>query len=87
MLDSTTVYGNVNENILDYSAILEATVKDIQNFLTEFGRVYSFIGEKFPLIEQEMKNENEKSVRKFFHRKAEVSPAGVLSTALVLGLV
>ena len=62
MLDSTTVYGNVNENILDYSAILEATVKDIQNFLTEFGRVYSFIGEKFPLIEQEMKNENEKSI-------------------------
>ncbi|MEI0596910.1 chemotaxis protein [Brachyspira pilosicoli] len=62
MLDSTTVYGNVNENILDYSAILEVTVKDIQNFLTEFGRVYSFIGEKFPLIEQEMKNENEKSI-------------------------
>ncbi|WP_157150115.1 chemotaxis protein [Brachyspira sp. SAP_772] len=62
MSDSTTVYGNVNENILDYSAILEATVKDIQNFLTEFGRVYSFIGEKFPLIEQEMKNENEKSI-------------------------
>ena len=62
MLDSATVYGNVNENILDYSAILEATVKDIQNFLTEFGRVYSFIGEKFPLIEQEMKNENEKSI-------------------------
>ncbi|CCG57226.1 methyl-accepting chemotaxis sensory transducer [Brachyspira pilosicoli WesB] len=62
MLDSTTVYGNVNENILDYSAILEVTVKDIQNFLTEFGRVYSFIGDKFPLIEQEMKNENEKSI-------------------------
>lgn len=62
MLDSTTVYGNVSENILDYSAILEVTVKDIQNFLTEFGRVYSFIGEKFPLIEQEMKNENEKSI-------------------------
>ncbi|MEI0795247.1 chemotaxis protein [Brachyspira pilosicoli] len=62
MLDSTTVYSNVNENILDYSAILEVTVKDIQNFLTEFGRVYSFIGEKFPLIEQEMKNENEKSI-------------------------
>ena len=30
------------------------------------------------------KNKNEKSVRKFFHRKTEVSPAGVLSAALVL---
>ena len=52
---------NIRQDILDYSAILETTVKDIHSFLEEVGRVYSFIGEKFPMIEQEMKNENEKA--------------------------
>lgn len=52
---------SINQDILDYSAILEATVKDIQSFLLEVGKVYGFIAEKFPIIEQEMKNENEKA--------------------------
>ncbi len=51
----------IRQDILDYSAILETTIKDISSFLEEVGRVYSFIGEKFPIIEQEMKNENEKA--------------------------
>lgn len=52
---------SINQDILDYSAILEATVKVIQSFLLEVGKVYGFIAEKFPIIEQEMKNENEKA--------------------------
>ena len=52
---------NISQDITDYSAILETTVKDIESFLQEVGRVYSFIAEKFPIIEQEMKNENEKA--------------------------
>ena len=58
---ATIIDNNIRQDILDYSAILETTVKDINSFLEEVGRVYSFIGEKFPMIEQEMKNENEKA--------------------------
>lgn len=58
---TTIIDNNIRQDILDYSAILETTVKDIHSFLEEVGRVYSFIGEKFPMIEQEMKNENEKA--------------------------
>ena len=58
---SAIIDNNIRQDILDYSAILETTVKDIHSFLEEVGRVYSFIGEKFPMIEQEMKNENEKA--------------------------
>ena len=61
MATSTVIDNNIHQDILDYSAILETTVKDIHSFLDEVGRVYSFIGEKFPVIEQEMKNENEKA--------------------------
>ena len=52
---------NISQDIFDYSAILETTVKDIESFLIEVGRVYGFIAEKFPIIEQEMKKENEKA--------------------------
>ncbi|TKZ35039.1 chemotaxis protein, partial [Brachyspira catarrhinii] len=52
---------NISQDITDYSAILETTIKDIESFLQEVGKVYSFIAEKFPIIEQEMKNENEKA--------------------------
>ena len=52
---------NISQDIFDYSAILETTVKDIESFLLEVGKVYGFIAEKFPIIEQEMKNENEKA--------------------------
>nr|WP_251661109.1 hypothetical protein [Brachyspira hyodysenteriae] len=52
---TTIIDNNIRQDILDYSAILETTVKDIHSFLEEVGRVYSFIGEKFPMIEQEMK--------------------------------
>ena len=51
---------NISQDIVDYSVILETTVKDIESFLIEVSKVYSFIAEKFPVIEQEMKNENEK---------------------------
>ena len=61
MATSTIIDNNIHQDILDYSVILETTVKDIHSFLDEVGRVYSFIGEKFPIIEQEMKNENEKA--------------------------
>lgn len=61
MAASSVIDNNIHQDILDYSAILETTVKDIHSFLDEVGRVYSFIGEKFPIIEQEMKNENEKA--------------------------
>lgn len=52
---------NISQDIFDYSEILETTVKDIESFLLEVGKVYGFIAEKFPIIEQEMKNENEKA--------------------------
>ena len=52
---------DITQDILDYSAILETTVKDIESFLLEVGKVYGFIAEKFPVIEQEMKDENEKA--------------------------
>ena len=52
---------NISQDITDYTAILETTVKDIESFLLEVSKVYSFIAEKFPIIEQEMKNENEKA--------------------------
>lgn len=52
---------SISQDITDYSAILETTVKDIESFLQEVGKVYSFIAEKFPVIEQEMKNENERA--------------------------
>ena len=52
---------NISQDIVDYSVILETTVKDIESFLIEVSKVYSFIAEKFPVIEQEMKNENEKA--------------------------
>lgn len=61
MATANLIDNSIKQNILDYSAILETTIKDIHSFLEEVGRVYSFIGEKFPLIEQEMKNENEKA--------------------------
>ena len=61
MAASSVIDNNIHQDILDYSAILETTVRDIHSFLDEVGRVYSFIGEKFPIIEQEMKNENEKA--------------------------
>lgn len=61
MAEVNIIDHSIKQDILDYSAILETTVKDIQSFLEEVGRVYSFIGEKFPMIEQEMKNENEKA--------------------------
>ncbi|MBW5411095.1 chemotaxis protein, partial [Brachyspira hampsonii] len=61
MAATSIIDNNIKQDILDYSAILETTVKDINSFLEEVGRVYSFIGEKFPMIEQEMKNENEKA--------------------------
>ena len=61
MAVTNIIDNNIKQDILDYSAILETTVKDINSFLEEVGRVYSFIGEKFPMIEQEMKNENEKA--------------------------
>ena len=51
---------NISQDIVDYSVILETTIKDIESFLIEVSKVYSFIAEKFPVIEQEMKNENEK---------------------------
>ena len=52
---------NISQDIVDYSVILETTVKDIESFLIEVSKVYSFIAEKFPVIEEEMKNENEKA--------------------------
>ena len=52
---------NISQYILDYSSILDTTVKDIKSFLFEVSKVYSFIAEKFPVIEQEMKSENEKA--------------------------
>lgn len=52
---------SISQDITDYSVILETTVKDIESFLQEVGKVYSFIAEKFPIIEQEMKNENERA--------------------------
>lgn len=52
---------SISQDITDYSVILETTVKDIESFLQEVGKVYSFIAEKFPVIEQEMKNENERA--------------------------
>ncbi len=52
---------NISQYILDYSSILDTTVKDIKSFLLEVSKVYSFIAEKFPVIEQEMKSENEKA--------------------------
>ena len=52
---------NISQDITDYTAILETTVKDIESFLLEVSKVYGFIAEKFPIIEQEMKNENEKA--------------------------
>ena len=52
---------DITQDILDYSAILETTVMDIESFLLEVGKVYGFIAEKFPVIEQEMKDENEKA--------------------------
>ena len=52
---------DITQDIFDYSAILETTVKDIESFLLEVGKVYGFIAEKFPVIEQEMKDENEKA--------------------------
>ena len=52
---------NISQYILDYSSILDTTVKDIKTFLLEVSKVYSFIAEKFPVIEQEMKSENEKA--------------------------
>lgn len=61
MPQSEVIDRNISQDIIDYSVILEATIKDIQSFLLEVGKVYSFIAEKFPVIEQEMKNENEKA--------------------------
>lgn len=61
MLTSGAMDNNINQDILDYSAILDTTIKDIKEFLLEVGRVYSFIAENFPIIEQEMKSENEKA--------------------------
>ena len=52
---------SISQDITDYSVILETTIKDIESFLQEVGKVYSFIAEKFPVIEQEMKNENERA--------------------------
>ena len=52
---------NISQDIVDYSVILETTIRDIESFLIEVSKVYSFIAEKFPVIEQEMKNENEKA--------------------------
>ncbi len=52
---------SISQDITDYSVILETTVKDIESFLQEVGKVYSFIAEKFPVIEQEMKDENERA--------------------------
>ena len=34
---------NISQDIFDYSAILETTVKDIESFLIEVGIVYGFI--------------------------------------------
>lgn len=61
MPQSEVIDINISQDIIDYSVILETTIKDIQSFLLEVGKVYSFIAEKFPVIEQEMKNENEKA--------------------------
>lgn len=60
MPQSEVIDRNISQDIIDYSVILETTIKDIQAFLLEVGKVYSFIAEKFPVIEQEMKNENER---------------------------
>ena len=49
---------SIEQNILDYSVILETTINDIEVFLSEISRVYGGIGQKFPIIDEEMSNEN-----------------------------
>lgn len=49
---------SICQNLLDYSAILETTINDIDTFLSEINRVYSSIADKFPVIEESMANEN-----------------------------
>jgi len=49
---------SIEQNILDYSVILETTINDIDVFLSEISRVYGSIGQKFPIIDEEMTNEN-----------------------------
>ncbi len=49
---------SIEQNILDYSVILETTINDIEVFLSEISRVYGGIGQKFPIIDEEMNNEN-----------------------------
>ena len=52
---------SIEQNILDYSVILETTINDIEVFLSEISRVYGGIGQKFPIIDEEMSNENSRA--------------------------
>lgn len=61
MINSTILDNAIQQNLLDYSAILETTINDANIFLDEISRVYGSIGKQFPVIEQEMQKENKKA--------------------------
>ncbi len=65
---------SICQNLLDYSAILETTINDIDTFLSEINRVYSSIADKFPVIEESMANENTRvnSLVSYFSDEKEV---------------
>lgn len=73
MVSSTILDNTIQQNLLDYSAILETTINDANIFLSEVSRVYGSIGNQFPVIEQEMQNENKKAtdILSYFTNKVE----------------
>lgn len=68
----TIIDDSIWQNILDYSAILETTVSDVNMFLSEISRVYNTIGKQFPIIEQEMQKENKRASEIMSYFSADV---------------
>ncbi len=52
----------LKDDLLDFSVILQTTSNDATLFLQEVGRVYNFIGQKFPVIEEEIVRENKNAM-------------------------
>ncbi len=55
-------YSSLKNDLLDFSVILQATSNDASLFLGEASRIYGSIGKDFPILENEIKRENDKAM-------------------------
>ncbi len=56
-------FSDLQDDLIDFSLILQTTLNDALLFLKEVSKVYGSIGEKFPALEDEIQKENDKAMK------------------------